>query len=58
MNATILELVLLGLLSAVLCNLAFVADEVLATVIFGYLTCASVLLLVAVWKRGADAPDP
>jgi len=55
MNGKIFELVVLGLLSAFLCGLAFIADNLIATVIFGYLASAFVLLLVALWKFGPDA---
>jgi hypothetical protein len=55
MNSKIFELVVLGLLSAFLCRLAFIADKLIATVIFGYLTSAFALLLVALWKFGSDA---
>jgi hypothetical protein len=55
MNGKIFELVILGLLSAFLCGLALVADKLIATVILAYLTCAIVLLLVALWKFGPHA---
>jgi hypothetical protein len=55
MKGKIFELVVLGLLSAFLCGLALVADKLIATVILAYLTCAIVLLLVALWKFGPNA---
>ena len=55
MNGKIFELVVLGLLSAFLCALAFAAEKLIVIVILAYLTCAIVLVLVAFWKFGVDA---
>ncbi len=49
------ELMVLGLLSALVSVVAFVTDYVFASFIFAWMTCGVVLLLGALGKFGDDA---
>jgi len=55
MSAKQREIVALALVSALVSLVAWYADYVFAAFIFGWLTCGSVLLLVALRKFGDDA---
>jgi hypothetical protein len=55
MDTRMLEVIVLGLISALLCGIAGEMGETFATVIFACLTFGIILLLIALTKSGDDA---
>ena len=58
MTSKMLEVLVLGVVSAALCGLAFVADSVFATVVFALQTCQIALVVATLIRFGEDVYWP